>query len=162
MKILTALVFAFPFLAHANFDGVYHNTYQKNGYDCEFNADITQKDSTSMTLTKWNTHCESDSGDHNIDINGPMTFKLLADHKVEISTPDDVNVYETTKGSLSDKAFHLNYNFEAYVEGTVLKYDIFMNFALENDVLNYDIHYTQNDQLIFQDSGSGQKVQKTN
>lgn len=158
MKFLAAAILAFPILAHANFDGVYHSNYEKNGYKCEFNADITQKDSTSITLTKWNTHCESDSGDRDIAINGPMTIKLLSKNKVEITTPDDVNVYDMTKGSLSDNAFHLNYNFEAYVESTVLKYDIFMDFTLEDDVLNFDIHYTQNNQMIFQESGSGIKA----
>ena len=42
MKTLALLFSLIPFTLHANLDGVYKNTYQKNGYFCEFNADIKQ------------------------------------------------------------------------------------------------------------------------
>ncbi len=157
MKTLALLFSLIPFTLHANLDGVYKNTYQKNGYFCEFNADIKQA-ANSITLMKWITDCNSDAGAYSINMNGPVKFTLLKNKKVEVEMEEDVSVYDATTAELNENKFKLNYNFEAYLEGEVLKYEILFDFSLFKNVLNYNIQYKQNDQVIFNDEASGNKI----
>ena len=156
MKLMVFLFLVFPVCVFANLDGVYHSHYDRNGYSCNFDADIVQSKNV-LTILKWNTDCSSKDGSYNTNLAGPLTFMLLKDNKVEVRTSDDVSIYNTTQSLLTENAFSLAYNFEAYLEGEVLKYEMFFDFQLKNNILNYEITYKQNQQVIFNESASGVK-----
>lgn len=158
MKKMLCLLLVLPFTAFANLDGVYQGKFERNGYTCEFNADIIQEKENSIILKKWQTNCTlNNEQGPKTNINGPLSFNLLKNNQVEVTVGDDVSIYQMKKGSLSENAFNLNYSFDSYLDGEVLTYDISINLKLSHGILNYSLQYTQNDQLIFSDKGQGKK-----
>lgn len=93
-------------------------------------------------------------------VNGPLKYTFLPDQKVEVVVADDLSIYNTSKNSLTDSSFNLNYDFDAYLDGMVLNYDITIDLKLEKSVLKYTLKYIQNGQLIFSDIGIGQKLSR--
>lgn len=161
MKLFLTLFILLPLTSQASLDGVYHGSFNKNGYECEFNADIIQDTPGSITFKKWVTNCmDGEQQGPKTSVNGPLKYTFLPDQKVEVVVADDLSIYNTSKNSLTDSSFNLNYDFDAYLDGMVLNYDITIDLKLEKSVLKYTLKYIQNGQLIFSDIGIGQKLSR--
>jgi hypothetical protein len=162
MKYLyLTFIFLLPYTAMANLDGVYHGDFLRDGYNCEFDADLIQELSNSITFKKWSTRCtlEGQPGP-TTSIRGPMTFNLINDHKVEVIIEGESEVYPASKLELTNDAFSVTYQIDSYLEGILLRYDVSINLRLDTNAINYEMKYFQNGQLIFSDLGAGVKSSK--
>jgi hypothetical protein len=78
MKSMLILILMIPIGAFADFSGVYQGSFEKHGYLCKFDADLTQENSKTITLQKWITVCKTpDQNDYTTTINGPLSFTIL-------------------------------------------------------------------------------------